>query len=372
MSKPGQSLQRTRAIIRKEFKHALFDPGFLFLTLFAPAVMLTLLSYVFSFDLGTTSLALLDSDQSPQSQAFIRQLTADGDITIDQVVGSHEEIVELFREGRVDAALVIPPGFGRNVAAQTPADVNLVVDGSDATGALQAISSIQQRVQAFSAARTARMAAPFDARIRVWYNENLKSQYSMVPGLMAVVLILPPMALALGIAREKESGSLETLVTTPVLGREYLLGKLMVYLLLGVVGALVALALAVFWFRVPFRGSVGLFVLLTADYLFALMGLSLFISNFVASQRTVSAIILLAFFIPSFFLTGLLLPIDTSSAISQALSYSLPATHYITIARGLALKGIGLAALWQPAAALFAMGAASTIASIVVFKKKIA
>ena len=142
----------------------------------------------------------------------------------------------------------------------------------------------------------------------------------------------------------KESGSLETLVTTPVLGREYLLGKLMVYLLLGVVGAGSAFALAVFWFRVPFRGSVGLFVLLTADYLFALMGLSLFISNFVASQRTVSAIIPLAFFIPSFFLTGLLLPIDTSSAISQALSYSLPATHYITIARGLALKGIGLAA----------------------------
>lgn len=372
MPRPGQTLRRTRAIILKEFKHALFDPGFLFLTLFAPAVLLTLLSYVFSFDIGVTSLALLDSDQSPQSHAFIRQLTADGDVTIGRTAASYDEIADLFRAGQVDAAIVIPPGFGRRVAAQEAADVNLVVDGSDAAAALQAVSSIQQRVQAATAAQFAGGAAPFDARIRVWYNENLKSQFSMVPGLMAVVLILPAMAVALGIAREKESGTLETLVTTPVLGREYLLGKLSVYLLLGVAGALLALAVAVFWFRVPFRGSIGLFVLLTADYLFALMGFSLLIANFVASQRTVTAIILLAFFIPSFFLTGLLLPIDTSSAVSEALSYSLPATHYITIARSLALKGTGLASLWQPALTLFTMGAVSVVASIAVFKKKIA
>jgi ABC-2 type transport system permease protein len=141
--------------------------------------------------------------------------------------------------------------------------------------------------------------APFDVRMRVWFNPNLESQYAMVPGLMAIVLILPAMAVALGVTREKETGTFETLSTTPIQGLEYLLGKLVVYLSLGLIGTLLALAVAVFWFRVPFRGSLLLYMLMTVVYLFATMGFCLIVAHFVASQRTATSVVLLTLFIPA-------------------------------------------------------------------------
>nr|MBN1228270.1 ABC transporter permease [Anaerolineae bacterium] len=371
MSNLRNTLRRTRAIIIKELTHIRLDPGFLFLTILAPAVLLTLLSYVFSFDVNQASLAVFDQDLSPQSHEYIRALTADGDITIVTRVDSYADITDLFKAGHADAAMVIPPGFGSRLSAGDQASVNLVVDGSDAGVAFQIINAIEQRTIAHSTGVTGFARPPFDVRIRIWFNENLRSQYSMVPGLMALVLILPAMAIALSVAREKETGTFESLVTTPIVGREYLLGKLIVYLALGLVGGLLALVVAVYWFRVPFRGDLALFILLTADYLFAIMGFCLFIANFIRSQRAVSAIILLALFIPSFFLTGLILPVDKSSIISAALAYAMPSTHYIVITRGIALKGVGLADLQTEALALFGMGLFAVFASLKVFSKKL-
>ncbi len=366
-----RSFRRTLAVIVKEFKHIRLDPGFLFLTVFAPAVLLMLLSYLFSFDVEQANLAVLDNDRSPQSAQYIRALTADGKITLVAAIENTDQAVALLRAGRADAALVIPPGFGRRLAAHEEASVNLIADGSDAGTAYQVISSIEQRTASYAASLSSTPRLPFDVRIRVWFNENLRSQHSMIPGLMAVVLILPAMAIALGITREKESGTFESLITTPIAGREYLLGKLVVYLALGLVGMLFALALAVYWFRIPFRGDLGLYVLLTADYLLALMGFCMFVANFISSQRAVSATILLVLFIPSFFLTGLLLPIDKSSLASEALALSLPMTHYIVISRGVALKGVGLADLLPQALTLLAMGLLMVNAAILFFSKKL-
>ena len=366
-----KSLRRTRAIITKEFKHIRLDPGFLFLTILSPAVLLTLLSYIFSFDVENTSIAIFDNDQTPQSHAYVQALTADGDIRIVAAVENYDQITDLFRAGEADAAVVIPPGFGRKLASGQQAEVNLVADGSDVGTAFQVISGVEQRTQAHAVSIVGQPPPPFDIRFRIWFNENLVSQDSMVPGLMALVLILPAMAVALGVAREKESGTFESLITTPIQGSEYLLGKLVVFLVLGVLGGLLALAVAVFWFRVPFRGNLGLFILLTADYLFALMGFCLVIANFVRNQRTVTTIVLLSLFIPSFFLTGLILPVDKSSLASQGMAFSIPSTHYIIIARGLALKGITLAELWPEALTLFGMGLIAVTASVLVFSKKL-
>lgn len=365
------SLRRTAAIIIKEYKHIWLDPGFLFLTILSPAVLLTLLAYIFSFDVDRAHLALNDQDQSPQSLEYIHALTADGDVRLVATFQNYDEVVELFQMGRADAALVIPPGFGRHLSAHEQASVNLIVDGSDAGTAFQVINSIEQRTQAYVADLGEPGILPFDVRIRVWFNANLRSQFSMVPGLMALVLILPAMAVALGIAREKESGTFETLVTTPVLGHELLMGKLVVYLSLGVIGTLLALAVAVYWFRVPFRGKLGLYMLLTADYMLAVMGFCLFIANYVPSQRTVTSIVLLTLFIPSFFLSGLILPIDKSSFLSEALAFSLPSTHYIVISRGVALKGVTLVELWPEALALAGMAFIALAASILSFSKKL-
>lgn len=366
-----QSFRRTLAVIIKEFKHIRLDPGFLFLTVFAPAVLLMLLSYLFSFDVDRANLAVLDNDRTPQSAQYLRALTADGKITLVATVENTDEAVSLLRAGRADVVLIIPPGFGRRLAAHEEASVNVVADGSDAGTALQVIHSLEQRTAAYAASLSGSPRAPFDVRIRIWFNENLRSQHSMIPGLMAIVLILPAMAIALGITREKEMGTFESLITTPITGGEYLLGKLVVYLILGVVGMLLALALAVYWFRVPFRGDLGLYVLLTADYLLALMGFCMLVANFTSSQRAVPAIILLVLFIPGFFLTGLLLPIDKSSFASEALALSLPITHYIVISRGVALKGVGLADLWPQALTLLGMGVLMVSATILLFSKKL-
>ncbi len=365
------SLRRTLAIVAKEYKHIALDPGFLFLTIFAPAVLLTLLSYVFSFDVEKASLAVLDQDRTPQSAELVRALTANGDIRVVAHVQNYDAITALFRAGGADAALVIPPGFGGHLTAREQAPINVVVDGSDVGTAFQVINFIEQRVQVHALALTGPLRMPFDVRVRVWFNANLRSQYSMIPGLMAIVLILPAMAVALGMTREKEMGTFESLVTTPIVGHEYLLGKLVVYLSLGLVGMLMALAVAVFWFKVPFRGQLGLYVLLTADYLLAVMAFSMCVANFISSQRAATSVILLALFIPSFFLTGLILPIDQGSVVSRAIAFGLPTTHFIVISRGVALKGIALAQLWPEALTLLAMGAAAVAVSIALFRKKL-
>ncbi|GAB4474967.1 MAG: ABC transporter permease [Anaerolineae bacterium] len=368
---PGP-LRRWAAISLKEYKHVWFDPSFLFLTIFSPAVLLTLLAYVFSFNVDQAKIALVDQDHTTQSFEYVRALTADGDLEIVATAGSYEEVLALFRTGKADTALIIPPGFGSSLAARRTASVNLLVDGSDPSIARQVISQIEQRTTAYNASLVNLPPASFDVRTRIWFNPNLDSQYSMVPGLMAIVLILPALAAALGITREKETGTFETLVTTPVRGAEFLLGKMGVYLSLGLVGALLALGVAVFWFRVPFRGSLAFYLLMTGVYLYALMGFALLVSQFIASQRTATTIVLLAFFIPSFFLTDLILPVEREARASLLASLALPSSHFITISRGIALKGIGLGDLLPQALILLAMGTIATLGSILLFSKRIA
>lgn len=369
--KVWNSLRRLAAIIVKEYKHIAFDSGFLFLTVLSPAVLLTLLTYVFSFSVQKANLAVQDQDQSPQSVEYVRALTADGDLSVIETADSYDDVLDLIKAGRVDAVLIIPPGFGRDLTARKPTPVHLVLDGTDPSTASQVSNSIELRTNAYMRSQVGSFRAPFDVRMRVWFNPNLESQFAMVPGLMAIVLILPAMAVALGITREKESGTFETLSTTPIRALEYLLGKLVVYLSMGLVGTLLALAVAIFWFKVPFRGNLLLYLLLTADYLFATMGLCLIVGHFVPTQRTATSAILLILFIPGFFQTGLTFPIDRSSLMAQMSSYSLPATHFVIISRGIALKGLSLDALWTPALVLLIMGLGAVLASAMLFKKKI-
>jgi len=208
-------------------------------------------------------------------------------------------------------------------------------------------------------------------RERAWYNRALKSLMSMVPGLMAVVLCMPALAFALALSREKEMGSFESLIVTPVRGVEYLMGKLVAYGLGGVVSGLLALLVATLWFDVPFQGRIGDFVLLTADYMIASMGISLIVASLVRNQQTAMFVVLMIYFVPSFFITGLLRPV-AEEPIARAIAYALPSTHFISISRGLFLKGLGLSALETPALALLGIGGICQGLSLLLFKKKLA
>jgi ABC-2 type transport system permease protein len=282
---------------------------------------------------------------------------------------------DLFARGVVDLALLIPHGFSRAVQEGSGAQVQSIVDGSDAIAARQAANIVESRIGAFGVdvsrrRESASVAAVSVVSARAWYNESLESLVSMTPGMMAVILSMPALALALALTREKETGSFEQLIATPVRGTEYLLGKLLAYEVSGMCSVVLAWLVATLWFRVPFRGSLSVFLLLAADYLLVSMGFGLVVANFVRNQQTAMFLILTIFFIPSFFVTGLILPV-AEDTFSQALAFFLPTTHFIAISRAVFLKGLGIFSLWKSALILFGGGIVCILFSLILFDKKI-
>jgi len=368
------SIRRTLAITRKEFRHIFRDLRTFFLVAISPAFLLLLLSYIFAFDVERVDLTLLDLDQSPLSRRYVAALTADGDFYVRMRVASLDEVDRLLAAGEADAGLVIPPGFEADVQAGRSAQVQVVLDGADPIAASQTAAALEQRTAAFAVRlqqATVHVVGELDPRITVRYNPSLKSLVSMVPGLGAIVLSMPALGLALALAREKETGSFEGLIATPVQGTEYLVGKLTAYLVSGLVGVVLAWLVAILYFRVPFRGDFPAYLLLAADYLLAGMGFSLFIANFTRSQQTTMLLVLTVFFAPSFFIAGLIAPVDIRNLGSRLIAYSLPATHFITISRSVFLKGLGIGDLWFPALLLLGMGIGGLIISLLLFRKKL-
>ncbi len=368
------SPRRTLAILRKEFRHIFRDLRLFFLVTVSPAFLLLLLAHVFVLDVQQIEVAVWDLDRSPLSRRMVAAVTSDGEFQVQTWVASYSELEQLLRAGWVDCGLVIPEGFARQLEAGGPAPVEAVVDGSDPIAAIQAVFSLSQRTTAFAlAASGGGKSAPvlIDVRSEAWYNPALKSLVSMVPGLAAIVLSMPALALALALTREKEVGSFESLIATPVRGVEYLLGKLGAYLACGILGVLPVWLVAVLYFRVPFRGDFLLYLALSAVYFLAEMGFSLIIANFVRNQQTAMLLVLTVFFVPSFFIAGLILPVDTRNLLSTLVSYALPTTHFVAISRGVFLKGVGLAPLQVHVLLLLAMGVGGLLLSLLLFRKRL-
>lgn len=369
------SFRRLLAVARKEFHHIARDVRILFLVTVGPAFLLVTLSYVFAMDVDRVYIAVYDLDHTPLSRQLVASLTADGDFVVVADVQRQEEIEPLFTHGVADLVVLIPRGFADAVLRGGPAEVQSIVDGTDSLAAGQTVGLFQSRVEAFVAdlypVRPSVTGGRFDVSDRAWYNETLAALVSMVPGLLAVILCMPALALVLALTREKETGSFESLIATPVRGTEYLAGKLLAYGFSGLVSAALAWLVATLWFRVPFRGSFPAFLLLAADYMAASMGISLVVANFVRNQQTATFLILMVFFVPSFFITGLLVPV-ANEPIVRTVAYTLPATHFMSICRSVFLKGLGPVALWQPSLALLGTGVASQAVSLILFKKKVA
>lgn len=367
------TIWRTLAIFRKELRHILRNPINFFLVAIAPAFLLLTLGYVFSLDVEHVKLAVLDYDRSELSRAYISRVTAGQTFSVVAQPADYSVLDALLIAGKVDAGMVIPPDFSEQLSASRRATVQVLIDGSNSfvgSSVLQKLSAVSTEVLPKLLPLTT-APPPFEVRGRAWYNPNLQSLVSMVPGLLAIVLTMPALALSLSLAREKELRTLEGLVATPMHGAEYLWGKMSAYLLVGIVGVLLSWAVAVGWFDVPFLGSLWLLVGLTAVYYFAAMGFSLVVSTWLKSQQTALFTVMMVFFVPSFFLTGLLFPIDRTDAGNWLSAVILPATHYITIARGIFLKGTGIKFLVFPVMALMITGTLALLISVAAFKKRV-
>ena len=366
------SLHRLWAIIRKEFRHIQRDKRTLFLVTLSPAIMLIAFAYLFAFEVQSMRLGVWDADQSALSRQFIASLIADGKFSLAQNGTGYDALRGAMMRGEIHLGVVIPPDFEAKILAGAGASVQLISDGSDTIAAAGGVTRFRQRTSEFARRLTSTSSAPpIIVQAQAWYNRDLDSTFAMVPGLVPIVMVLPSLAIALAISRERELGSFETLITTPIRAFEYLLGKLIPYIVYGVVSASVAYALAIVWFQVPLRGPVPDLLAMTVLYLFASLGVTLFICGFIASQGTAMRVVMLMFFIPSFFLSGVTLPVDTKSGPGQFIAFLLPASHFVQITRGAFLKAMGIDQLAAQSLNLFLIGAVPFALGILTFRKRV-
>jgi ABC-2 type transport system permease protein len=375
------SLHRTLAIIRKECLHIIRDYRTLFLVTLSPAFLLFTLTYVLTFDVQQVSYAVLDQDRSELSRRYVAGLVSEEDASLAGYVSSYSEIDSWFLRRQASAVVVIPPGFQADLGRRRSATIQVILDGTDPVVAGDALARVRARTQGFTvqeglgplspSGAALASSLPLDVRLRIWYNPGERSLFSLVPGLLGVVLTMPTLSCAVALAREKETGTLEQLLATPMGRAEFWFGKMIPYVISGFLSCFLALMVATVWFKVPFRGNGLVFGLLVLDFLMATMGLSLLMASFVSSQQAAMIGNFLIFFLPSFFLSGLYQPVPKEISPSTLASYSLPTTYFVTIARGVFLKGVGLAELRPEALALAVLGGGSLGLGIGLFRKKL-
>jgi len=376
------SLRRILAITVKELRHIMRDRATLILVVLMPTMLLIVLAYMVTADIQHVPLAVLDLDQSPTSRAFVQQITLGDDLDLHSRPSSFDEIEALLMHGEVKAALVIPPNFERDLLAMRGMPMQVVIDGTEPQSGGFAVDHIGRRAEEFASNTLAEQfrarglqiqsLQPIDLRVRTWYNPNLKASIALIPGLLTIALGMPGMSVALTIAREREHGTLEQLLATPIGRAELLLGKIFPYVLSGLLNVIITTLVAVFWFQVPLRGSFLLFLLLSAAYYFAILSLGMVIGVFIRTQAAALALSFLIIGFPGFFLTGVFFPIASMPPIVRMEAMSMPGTHFAVITRGLFTVGLGLEDLWLNGVVLLGMGILFIGTASLFFKKKLA
>ncbi|MEW6718395.1 MAG: ABC transporter permease [Chloroflexota bacterium] len=374
-------LRRIWAVMLKEIRHILRDRITLVLVALAPTFLLFLLAYALTTDIHHVPVAILDMDRSPTSRAFIQQMLLGDDLDLYAQVLTMDELEDLLLDGEVKAALVLHPAFEHDLLSLRGLALQIVVDGTEPQSGGFVVEHIGRRVEDFAAqllsaqlkARGVSLESlqPIDLRIRTWYNPNMKSKVDLVPGLISMVLGLPGLSVALTLAREHEHGTMEQIMVTPVGRAELLLGKMTPYVITGLANVILSTIIALVWFRVPFRGSFGLFFSLSVIFLFAILSVGIVLGVFIRTQAASLALSFLVIFFPGFFLTGIFFPLASMPSIVRLESYSLPGTHYAHITRASFITGAGLDVLWPYGAALMGMGIVLTAIAAFSFRKKL-
>ncbi len=374
-------MKHALAVTRKEFRHIVRDRSTLFLVLFTPTLLLVFMAYALTADIHHVAVAVLDYDRSPASRRFIQQITAGEDLDLYAQANSFEELDRLLMEGKIKAAVVIAPGFSRSLLTLQGVPLQIIIDGTEPESGAFAVDHIARRAEAFVAqalgaqlqARGLNAAAltPLDVRVRAWFNPGLKPRNDIIPGLMSIVLGMPALSVALAIAHEREHGTLEQLMATPVGRAELMVGKIIPYLLIGLVNVALIPALAILLFRIALNGSFLLFFALSAVFLFSILGMGVLIGVFVRTQAAALALSFLLIFYPGFFLTGIFFPLASMPKEARMEAMFLPGTPYAAITRGIFLPGVGLEVLWPYAAMLLLQGAVFTGLAARFFRKKL-
>jgi ABC-2 type transport system permease protein len=348
--------RRVGAIARKEFLHILRDTRSLILALALPFIMLALFGYALSLDVDRIPTIVYDRDRTPDSRELIQQFNGSRYFEVVEYAGRPADIDRAIDEGKVLLGIDIPVDYAKDLQAGREAQVQLLFDGSDSNTASIAVGYSDAVMSAYSFLLRSRaqqrlgggeLKNVVDPRIRVWYNSDLKSRNYIVPGLIAVILmIIAAMLTSLTIAREWENGTMEQLLSTPVRPTELVLGKLSAYFALGLADLIICLVVGVLGFGVPLRGSVLLLMVSCWIFLFGALCWGILISASTRSQLLAYQLGLLTSFLPAFLLSGFIYAIRNMPLPIQGITYIVPARYFITLLKAIFLKGAGWRVLW--------------------------
>lgn len=371
--------ERIYRMLVKEFIQVLRDPRMKALIFVMPVIQLIMFGYAVTTDVDHIKTAVCDLDKSPQSRALIERFTASGYFTIVEHTDQPDRLGELLDRGKATIAIQINRGFADDLRSGRQAAIQTIVDGTDSNTGTLAMDYAQRITQEFSRARAGvqpldQLAStqenPIELRSRAWFNPDLKSRYFNVPGVIAVVLLLISLLLtAMAIVREREIGTMEQLMVTPIRPLELILGKTLPFVLISFIDVLVVTAIGVLWFKVPIHGSLWLLMFGAALYLMSTIGIGLFIST--VSQTQQQALMSSFFFyLPAVLLSGFMFPISNMPEAAQWLTYLNPLRYFLVIIRDIFLKGSGWDILWPQFAALAVLGVALLSISSLRFKKR--
>ncbi len=351
--------------MRKEILELRQDPRLFGVVVLAPVLQLTVLGYAATTDVQDIPIVIVDADRSSHSRELIHRFEASSNFKIVGLEGSTNEIDRWLDRGDAWMALSIPADYGRTLAKGQPATVQIVADGTDSNSTtvamsytLNLIGEYSQETAAASGAARAIASQLVTPAIRVWFNPRLESRDFMIPGIVALLLLVITTNLsAMAIVREKEMGTLEQLSVTPLARWELITGKLLPYAFIGMLDVVLVLVVAIYWFEVPMRGSLVLLFGMSVIYLLSTLGLGLFVSTISQTQQQAMMTTTFFFLIPMIYLSGFIFPIENMPAWIQPITYLIPLRYFLVILRGIFLKGVGLETFWPQALALFAWGA---------------
>jgi len=367
---------RLGAIARKEWIQLRRDTRSMILAFVLPVFLLLFFGYAITWDVNDIPIAVLDQDRTPRSRALVEAFESSGYFSIVEYLDAPALVDRRLVEDDVIGVLWIPPAFGRDlIAPDRAADVQLLLDGSDAntaTIALNYADAIVTRFGASAALGGIRPALPIALEARTWYNPNLVSRHMIVPGLIAVIMsIIAAMLTALTIAREWERGTMEQLAATPVGRVEVVLGKLLPYLGIGLFDVAVTVIAGMSIFGTPLEGSVVLLALMTLLFLTGALGLGIFISAAVKSQVLAMQIAMVATYLPGVLLSGFMFDIASMPAVLRGVTFLVPARYYVAVTRGIFLKGVGVEVLWVQAVFMLAYAALGLALATRAFRKEL-
>lgn len=352
------SLRRIRAMFVKELRHIVRDSRSLVMALGVPVLLLVLFGFALSLDVDRIPTLIYDADRTIASRALIDRFQGSRFFDIEGYVDGYRQIEHDIDRGAILMGIVIPENYSDRIASGRRGEVQILLDGSDSNTASIAkgyAESVvrEQGAEATSTAQNTRSGATLrpaiDPRVRIWYNSTVESKNYIVPGLIAVILmIISALLTSLTIAREWENGTMEQLMSTPLRPAEIVLGKMLAFFVVGVIDTFIAVLVGIFVFQVPFRGSILLLVLTSCIFLTGALFWGILISAVAKSQLLAYQIGILSSFLPAFLLSGFIYSVENMPVVIQVITWIVPARHFVAILKGIFLKGAGLDVLWFP------------------------